>query len=104
MAEAPPARSRPVARFAARHRRLLGTVGGIGAAGLAVLWTVVVPDKAGQTTGLQEAAIRWGHPLCWALLAVTSALWAVRAPARVVAATARAAIGAYAAFLAALAL
>jgi hypothetical protein len=104
MTETSPARTNPVVRFTARHRTLLGTVGGIGATGLAVLWTVVVPDKAGQTTGLQEAAIRWGHPLCWALLAVTSALWAVRAPARVVAATARVALGAYAAFLAALAL
>jgi hypothetical protein len=84
----------------ARHRRALGLAGAGVAAGLAVLWLVVVPDTDGAT-GVQEWAIRYGHALCWALLAVAAALWAAAGPRRVVAGIAWAALACYVAFVAA---
>lgn len=92
-------------RFAAwthRHRTAVGLSGAVAAAGLTAVWLVVVPAKADQTTGLQELAIRWGHPLCWAFLAVAGILFALDAPKRVRDGFCWAAAGSYAAFLAGL--
>lgn len=83
-----------------RHRRLVGFTGAVIAAGMAVLWTFVVPAKAATVTGWQEIAIRWGHPLCWALLAAVGMVFAVDGPRRLRNALAQAAALAYAAFLA----
>lgn len=77
----------------------MGLAGAAAAAGMTVLWSVVVPEKADRTTGLQELAIRWGHPLCWAFLAVAGILFAVGAPQRVRDGVSLAAISCYAAFL-----
>jgi hypothetical protein len=63
-------------------------------------WLVVVPEKADQTAGLQELAIRWGHPLCWAFLAVAGILFAMGTPKRIIKGAFLAAAGCYAAFLA----
>lgn len=93
-------RTDPARRTSAR--RALGAAGGVVAAGMAVLWTVVVPGRAEHVTGLQEVAIRVGHPACWALLAVTGLLVAVDAPRRLRDASAYAAVIAYAVFLVAL--
>ena len=87
-----------------RRRRALGLVGAVGAAGLAVLWTAVVPDKADTTTGVQAALIRWGHPASWALLSGLGLAVTVGAPKAVRDPLAWAALGSYLAFLAALAL
>ncbi|MEW1918619.1 hypothetical protein [Pseudarthrobacter oxydans] len=59
-----------------------------------------MPDKAAQTSGVQELAIRWGHPACWALLAVVGVLVALDAPKRTRDGVAIAAAACYAAFLA----
>lgn len=82
-----------------RNRRALGVVGALIAAALAVVWILVVPEQAATTTGVQSAVIRWGHPLCWALLAVVGILIAVDAPRRIRDAVALLAAGSYAAFL-----
>lgn len=88
------------AAWARRHRTAVGFVGAAAAAGMTALWLVVVPEKADQTTGLQELAIRWGHPLCWAFLAVVGVLFALDSPKWIRDGFAWAAAGSYAAFLA----
>ena len=82
-----------------QHRGLVGVTAAIIAAGLALLWLFVVPAKADEVAGVQSVAVRYGHSVCWAFLAAASALYAVRAPRRLVEYTAWAALGAYAAFL-----
>lgn len=73
------------------------------AAGMSVLWLVVVPEQAGDAQGWRLAALRWGHSACWALLAVAAATHAAGGPRRLVSGAARAGLAAYLAFLAALA-
>lgn len=85
-----------------RHRRLLGLVGAAVAAGTAALWVVVVPDRAETTEGLQSLAIRFGHPISWALLSALGLAVAAGAPRRVRDALAWSALAAYLAFLLAL--
>lgn len=90
------------ARFRAhieRRRGLIGSVVAVAAIGLAVLWLVVVPEKATTTTGVQSLTIRYAHSLCWVLLAASAGTYALRAPARITRALAWSALGAYAAFL-----
>lgn len=89
---------------AARHHRTLGLAGAVAAVGMTAVWTVVVPDKADATTGLQSLVIRWGHPACWALLAGVGLSVALDAPRRVRDPLAWSALGSYGAFLLALAL
>lgn len=93
---ATPARPRS---FFARHRTTLAAGGLVVSLALAVLWLFVVPDRAESTSGVQQWLIRFGHSICWALLAVTAALVLAKAPKRVVDVTAWAALAAYAGFL-----
>lgn len=85
-----------------KHRRVLGLLGAVAAAGMTVLWVVVVPEKAAATEGLQSAAIRLGHPLSWALLTALGLAVAAGAPKGLRDGLAWAALAAYAAFLLAL--
>ena len=62
------------------RRRTLGLVGAAVAAVLAVVWLVVVPEKADEASGLQAALIRYGHPACWALLAGAGVAYAAGRP------------------------
>ena len=82
-----------------RRRRPLGAVGAVIAAGMSALWVVVVPDRVDTVTGVQEVVIRWGHPVCWALLAIVGILVAVAAPKRIRDVVAVLAAGSYAAFV-----
>lgn len=99
-------RNRPLAGLRAaarRHRRPLGIAAAIVAIALAVLWTQVVPDRAATAPPLHAAVIRWAHPLCWALLAAAALCWALGAPKRLTETLGWFALGAYGAFLLALA-
>lgn len=87
-----------------RRQRVLGLGGAAVAAAMAVLWTVVVPDKAASTAGVQEWLIRWGHPASWALLTAVGVATAAGAPKGVRDLLAWAALASYGAFLGALAL
>lgn len=69
---------------------------------MAGVWIAIVPDKVAETSGLQELAIRWGHPACWALLAVVGVLVALDAPKQIRDGIGIAAAACYAAFLAAM--
>ena len=84
-----------------RYRRVLGIAGAATSAGMTVLWIVVVPEKADATGNVQEFAIRWAHPACWALLTTVGILVASDAPKRVRNPFAYAAAACYAAFVAA---
>lgn len=86
----------------ARRRRRLALAGTVAAVGMTVLWSLVVPDKADHTSGLQSLAIRWGHPATWALLAALGVLVATDAPKRIRAAVGYASLGCYGAFWAGL--
>lgn len=77
-------------------------VGAVVATGLTVVWLFVVPEQADQTHGLQAAAIRWGHPATWALLALFGALVALDAPKPIRDTVAWASLACYAAFWAGL--
>lgn len=77
-------------------------VGAMVATGLTVVWLFVVPEQADQTHGLQAAAIRWGHPATWALLALFGALVALDAPKPIRDTVAWASLACYAAFWAGL--
>ena len=82
-------------RFVERHRTALAVGGLIVSVGLAV------PERAATTEGLQQWVIRFGHSVCWALLAATALLVLLRAPKRLVDTAAWSALAAYLAFLAA---
>lgn len=84
------------------RRRRIALAGALASAGLAVLWTVVVPDKADETSGLQALAIRWGHPATWVLLSALGVLVATDAPKPARDLVGYASLGCYGAFWAAL--
>lgn len=81
------------------QRRLIGAAAVLGCLVLAGVWTVVVPDKAETAPALQAFVVRWGHPVCWVLLAGTAASWAFGGPRRLTEGLAYAALASYAAFL-----
>ena len=74
-----------------------------GAAGLAsvlaVLWLLMVPERVISASGWQETIIRWGHPLCWILIAALAVVMALGASPRVRTVTAVAAALCYATLL-----
>lgn len=82
-----------------KHRRLVGVAGALGAAALAGLWLVVVPDRAAEASGLRELSIRYGHSLCWGLIAIAAVLHSAGAPRRWVDMAAWSGLAAYAGFL-----
>lgn len=86
------------------HRTLVGVVASAGAAVLAVVWLIAVPDKANEVGEFQTWAIRYAHSLCWVFVAAALALYAVRAPRRSIELTAWIALLAYAVFILAVAL
>lgn len=82
-----------------KHRRVVGVAGALGAAALAGLWLVVVPERAAEASGLRELAIRYGHSLCWCLIAIAAAFHAARAPRQWVDVAAWSGLTTYIAFL-----
>jgi hypothetical protein len=84
------------------HRGVVGGVAALGATALAVTWLVLVPGKADDVEPVQSWLLRYAHPVCWALLAVAAGGWAARAPRLLTQWSARGALAAYVAFLAAL--
>lgn len=82
-----------------KHRRVVGITGALGAAALAGLWLVVVPDRAAEASGMRELTIRYGHSLCWALIAIAAALHTARAPRRSVDVAAWSGLATYAGFV-----
>lgn len=88
--------------WARDHRRTVGLLGAVAAAGMTALWVVVVPDRAAETSGPRSWAITWGHPASWACLAAAGVAVALDAPRRATTTLAWTALACYAAFLLAL--
>lgn len=86
------------------HRTVVGLLASAGAAVLAVVWLIVVPDKVNEVAGVQSWAIRYAHSLCWVFLSAAFALYAVRAPSRLSQTMGWLGLASYAAFFAAVAL
>ena len=85
--------------FLEKHRRVVGITGAVGATALAGLWLVVVPERAAEASGLRELPIRYGHCLCWGLLAIAAVLHSARAPRLYVEVAAWSGLAAYVGFL-----
>lgn len=86
------------------RRQVLGWAGAALATVMAVLWTVVVPEKAAATDGVQSLLIRHGHPATWAALAILGVLVALDAPPRARTLVGAVSLACYSGFLLALAL
>lgn len=69
---------------------------------MAVLWTVVAPDRADHVGWVHELVIRWSHPATWVLLAGLGVLAAAGAPKPLRSAAAWASLACYAVFVLAL--
>lgn len=69
---------------------------------LAVIWLFVQPEAPAGATAAQVFLLRWGHSICWALLALLCVLIAGNSPAPVRRVVGVAAGVAYAGFLGAL--
>lgn len=85
-----------------RRRGVFGVLASCGASALAATWLVVVPDVAGDVGPLQSWLLRYAHSLCWALLALAAATWALRAHRWVAGCLVLGALAAYVSFLTAL--
>lgn len=86
------------------RRQLLGWGGAVLAGAMAVLWSFVVPEKAGTTDGVQSLLIRYGHPATWAALAVLGVLVALDVAPRARTLVGAVSLACYAGFLLALTL
>ena len=84
------------------RRTLISVAGAISAAAVAVLWLVVVPEKADEVAGIHSWAIRYGHSVCWTSLSAASVLYGLRAPRHWTQTAAWLGLSAYVAFLLAL--
>ncbi len=69
--------------FILEHRAISGTVGCIVALGVAGAYVVAVPEEAAAAPVYAQLILRYGHSLCWVLLAIASGLFATRGPAKI---------------------
>ena len=84
------------------HRRPALAAGAGLAAAMSVLWFRVVPDAVDDATGWAWFALRFGHAVCWGLLAASMVIGVADGPRRLRSGLAWTALAAYAAFVVAL--
>ena len=60
-----------------KHRKLVGSIGGVIAFVIAVIYLKVIPAEVSSASGLQKIILNYGHSLCWTLLCGASIGWAV---------------------------
>ena len=60
-----------------KHRKLVGSIGGIIAFVVALIYLKVMPAEVSSASGLQKIILTYGHSLCWILLSGASSLWAI---------------------------
>ncbi len=82
-----------------RHRLYVGSVMAVIAIAVAVVYMFVLPAEAEGVHPLVQSILRYGHSLCWVLLAVAAGLFATKAPLRAVMWCAYAALFAYGVFI-----
>lgn len=97
-----PAMMSKMLAFIEAHRLLLGLMGSLVALGVAGVFFFIVPGEAGILSGWREIVLRYGHSVCWVLLAVAALLYAFRAPEAIVQVTGFSALVVYLVFLAVL--
>lgn len=98
-----PQRRTRIAEWADRYRRVIGIIAVSLCVTMTVLWIVVVPDQAHNSSGIRALLLRWGHSLCWFFLSIASGVWTLRGPRAVVSVLAWCGLASYVGFLAALA-
>lgn len=76
--------------------------GAVLAAAMSVLWFRVVPDAVDDATGWAWVALRFGHAVCWGLLAASMVIGIADGPPRLRSGLAWGALAAYATFVLAL--
>jgi|LSQX01.3.fsa_nt_gb hypothetical protein len=84
------------------HRRLYGSIAGIIAWVVAVVYLYVTPEQSMTGNGLYRVVLLYGHSLCWVLLGCASFLWAFEKSTRVSIVLIYAAGGVYGVFMGAL--
>lgn len=60
------------------HHRLVGFIATLVALVVAIIYLKVLPEELETTEGMQAFILKYGHSLCWFLLAGASSLWAIR--------------------------
>lgn len=65
------------------HRTFFGVMGCLVAVGVAGVYWFIVPETRASNPLAVQVFLRYGHSLCWVLLAVMSGLFAVRAPYKI---------------------
>lgn len=81
------------------HRVPVGVVGCIAALAIAGIYLVVVPEQSAEGPLHAQLVLRYGHSLCWILLAFASGLFAMNRSTRLVAGFAYAALISYGIFM-----
>lgn len=61
-----------------KHHRFIGLTGSMIALVVAVIYFKVIPEEASAAGGFQEIVLRYGHSICWLLLAGASSRWAIK--------------------------
>lgn len=59
-------------KYLAQHHKQFGLAGALLALCVAAIYLVVVPAEAAEATGIQQAILKYGHSLCWVMLAAAS--------------------------------
>ena len=86
-------------KFIFRHREIVGACATVFALGVAVLYLFVVPLDPAAEHPLVWAILRYGHSLCWLLLAGAAGLFAANATPRIVSLLAYMALISYGVFI-----
>ena len=85
--------------FLIRHRKVVALIGVVVALCVAGLYLVYVPEEVAQVDVFRAAILRFGHSLCWVLLAIAGVLWGLQRGARAIAPLLYAALTVYAVFM-----
>ncbi len=81
------------------HRMIFGVAGCLIALVVAAVYIFVVPEVPAEAPLYAQLVLRYGHSLCWMLLAAGSMAFAVRASSQLVAGFAYGALISYAIFM-----
>lgn len=86
-------------RYFEKHHRFIGFAGSLAALIIAVIYLKVIPEEVSAASGLQEIILRYGHSLCWLLLAGASFWWAIKKKNKGIGILAYAALATYIIFI-----
>lgn len=61
-----------------KHHRFLGFTSSLAALVVATIYFKIIPEEVSAVSGFQEMILRYGHALCWLLLAGAGFRWAIK--------------------------